>query len=159
MLRFTKNIIIAISIIVLATSCKKNKDLTTFSDLLSKDDSDSKILRQYKTWEMAEAVLTREGLPTLTFKKGQPIQGNFDASKISFVFSANKTFQGTDEKGKPETGQWVIDDVTKQLKLATSTTADLYDIVQLTKTNFDFKGEDTYEQKLAVVTFKMVPKK
>jgi hypothetical protein len=159
MLRLTKKIIFTSLLLVLAFSCKKSNDLTTLSDFLSRDDSDSKILREYKTWEMAEATLVREGLPTLVYKKGQPIQSNFDPSKISFVFSSNKTFQGTDEKGKPESGTWVIDETAKQLKISNSTTADLYDILQLTKTNFDFKADETYEQKLAVVTLKMIPKK
>jgi hypothetical protein len=159
MLKLSKKIIFLSILLIFAFACKKNKDLTTLSDFLSRDDSDPKILREYKTWEMAEGTIEREGLPTLVFKKGQPIQGNFDPSKISFVFSSNKTFQGTDEKGKPDNGKWEIDEATKKILIAGTSSTDTYEVVQLTRTNFDFKSTETYEQKTALVTLKMTQKK
>jgi hypothetical protein len=159
MLRISIKSFFILILLFAAFSCKKTNSLSTLSDFLSKDDSDSKILRQYKTWEMAEGTIVREGYPTLVYKKGEAIQGNFDPSKITFVFSSNKTFQGTDEKGKPESGTWLINETTKQLQVASTTSTDLYDIVQINKTNLDFKATETYDQKPAVVTLKMIPKK
>jgi hypothetical protein len=158
MLGFRKFTIFIFLLFVVVASCKKNDDLTTWSDFLSRDDSDSKILREYKTWVVNEATIERAGQPTLVYKKGQAIQNNFDPSKISFVFSANNTYQGTDEKGKPESGQWVIDEATKVLKVTTTSSADSFVIVQLTKTNFDFKNDETVDGKVATVTIKMIQK-
>ena len=145
---------------ILVSSCKKTDDLSTQSDFLSRDDSDSKILREYKTWVVSEASIVREGQPTLTYKAGQAIQGNFDPSKISFVFSANNTYQGTDEKGKPESGQWLIDEAVTPilLKIVTTSASDSFQIIQITRTNFDFKNNEDVEGKVATVTIKMIPK-
>lgn len=128
------------------------------ADFLSRDDSDSKILREYKTWIVEEASIVREGQPTLVYKRGQPIQGNFNPSKISFVFSANNTYQGTDELGKPDSGQWLIEESPAKLKIVSSTSTDSFDIIQLTRTNLDFKNDETVEDKIATVTIKMVQK-
>lgn len=157
MLGFRKYSIFIILFILVLSACKKADDLSTLADFLSKDDSDSKILRKYKTWVVSEGSIVREGLPTLIYKKGQPIQGNFDPSKISFVFSANNTFQGTDEKGKPESGQWLLEESPSILKLVTSQVAESFDIIQLTKTNLDLKNDEKIEDKSAVVIIKMVP--
>lgn len=128
------------------------------ADFLSRDDSDSKILREYKTWIVEEASIVREGQPTLVYKRGQPIQGNFNPSKISFVFSANNTYQGTDELGKPDSGQWLIEESPAKLKIVSSTSTDSFDIIQLTRTNLDFKNDETVEDKIATVTIKMIQK-
>ncbi|MES2795149.1 MAG: hypothetical protein V4683_04240 [Bacteroidota bacterium] len=159
MLRLSKLSILSILFIFVAFSCKKEDDLTTMADFLSRDDSDPKILREYKTWVVEEASIVREGQPTLVYNVGQPIQNNFDPSKISFVFSANNTYQGTDEKGKPESGQWLIDGTLNKLKIVTTTAADSFDIIQLTRTNLDFKNDESVGDLVATVTLKMVPKK
>jgi hypothetical protein len=158
MLRFKKISLFTVLFIFVLFSCKKDVDLTTMADFLSRDDSDSKILREYKTWIVEEASIVREGQPTLVYKKGQPIQGNFDPSKISFVFSANNTYQGTDELGKPDSGQWLIEESPAKLKIVSSTSTDSFDIIQLTRTNLDFKNDETIEDKIATVTIKMVQK-
>ncbi len=143
--------------LVIAFSCKKDDVLTTLADFLSRDDSDSKIFREYKTWNVAEASIAQEGKSPILYVKGQPIQNNFDPSKISFVFSANNTYQGTDEKGKPESGQWVIDESATKLKLVTTSVAESFDIIQLTRTNLDIKNDEIAEGKKVTVTIKMVP--
>lgn len=160
MLRFKKFPIALFLLVFVAFSCKKDKTLTTMSDFLSRDNSDSKILREYKTWIVNEASIARVGQPTLVYKKGQPIQGNFDPSKISFVFSSNKTYQGTDEKGKPDSGKWLIDDAVSPviLKIATTNSVDSFEVIQLTKTNFDFKNSEEVEGNVAEVTIKMIQK-
>jgi hypothetical protein len=157
MLRLKKISVLSIFFLLVLFSCKKDRELTTPSDFLSKDDSDSKIRREYKTWIVQEASIIREGLPTLVYKKGQPIQGNFDPSKITFVFSSNNTYDSTDEKGNPERGQWIIDETGKTLRLITANSSDSFDIVQLNRTNFDFKNDETVEDKVATVTIKMIP--
>jgi hypothetical protein len=158
MLRFKKISLFTVLFIFVLFSCKKDKDLTTMADFLSRDDSDSKILREYKTWIVDEATIVREGQPTLVYKRGQPIQGNFNPSKISFVFSANNTYQGTDELGKPDSGQWLIEESPAKLKIVSSTSTDSFDIIQLTRTNLDFKNDETVEDKIATVTIKMIQK-
>ena len=159
MLRFKKYSLFTVLFFFVLFSCKKDDDLTTMADFLSRDDSDPKILREYKTWVVEEASIAQEGKPTLVYKRGQPIQGKFDPSKISFVFSANNTYQGTDELGKPDNGQWVIEESPAKLKIVSSTSTDSFDIIQLTRTNLDFKNDETVEDKVATVTIKMVQKR
>lgn len=158
MLGLKKISVFSILFLFIIFSCKKDKDLTTLSDFLSRDDSDSKLLREYKTWEVAEGSIVRDGLPTLVYKKGQAIQGNFDPSKITFVFSSNNTYAGTDEKGKPDNGQWLIEEDGKILKTSTSNSIDTFEILLLNRTNFDFKNDENFDNKKAVVTIKMIPK-
>jgi hypothetical protein len=159
MLGLKKVSILLMFIGLVAVSCKKANQLTTLSDFISKDDSDQKIPRDYKTWVLEGAEIAQEGKPTIVYKKGQAIQSNFDPSKISFVFSANNSYQGTDEKGKPESGQWKIEDTTKKLFLSTTTAADSFEIIQITRNNLDIKNNELVEGKPTVVTLKLVPKK
>ncbi len=149
--------IFAFFFLLIAFSCKKDDDLTTLADFLSRDDSDPKILREYKTWGVTEASIVQEGKATILYVKGKPIQNNFDPSKISFVFSANNTYQGTDEKGKPESGQWLIEESPSLLKLVTSSVAESFEIIQLTRTNLDIKNDEIAEGKKVTVTIKMAP--
>lgn len=158
MLKFKKISLFTVLFIFVLFSCKKDKTLTTMADFLSRDDSDSKILREYKTWIVNEASIIRVGQPTLVYKKGQPIQGNFNPSKITFVFSANKTYQGTDELGKPNSGQWEIVESPAKLKIASSTSTDSFEIIQLTRTNLDFKNDETVGDEIATITIKMIQK-
>ncbi len=159
-MRIFKYISFLVVAAVLVGACKKETELSTPADFLSRDDSDTKIKREYKTWEVAEGSIEIPGKPTLLYKKGQAIQGNFDPSKISFVFSSNNTYQGTDEKGKPESGVWKISEDGKQITINTSTVGGTYKIVQLTRSNFDFANQESYDEStLATVTIKMVPKK
>ncbi len=157
MLRFYKNSIFILLLATITFSCKKTS-LSTQSDFLSKDDSDPKAIRQYKTWTIIGASVEGTGFTPIIYTKGQPIQGNFDPSKISFVFSGNNTFQGTDEKGIPTSGKWQVDEVAKTITIQGSTQQDVFKIVQLTKTNFDFSSEEIYKDKPATVTIKMIPK-
>jgi uncharacterized lipoprotein NlpE involved in copper resistance len=157
-MRSIRTITVILVIFLVAVSCNKNNEITTPADYLSRDDTDTKILREYKTWVVSEATVEIPNKPTLVYKKGQPIQGNFDPSKISFVFSSNSTYQGTDEKGRPETGVWQLSTDAKKLSINASNEKSTYNIVQLTKTNLDIANTESYdENNLATVTIKMVP--
>jgi hypothetical protein len=153
-----KKILLFCTVLGLLAACQKDDTLSTIADFLARDDSDTKLLREYKTWVVAEASIEVPNQPTLVYKKGQPIQGNFDPSKISFVFSSNSTYQGTDEKGKPENGVWKISEDGKKITINTSTVGGTYNILTLNKTNFDFANQETIdENNIATVTIKMVP--
>jgi hypothetical protein len=159
MLRLKKTAILSILCLLIAFSCKKADELSTLADFLSRDDSDPKIPREYKTWVLTEGSIAIKGQPIIVYKKGQPIQGNFDPSKISFVFSANKTYQGTDEKGKPESGRWEIADNDKKLVISNTNTTDTFDIIQITRDNFDIQNTESVDGKPAIVTLKLTQNK
>lgn len=140
-------------------ACGRDNELTTLADFLSKDDTDTRILRQYKTWEVGESTIEIPGKPTLVYKKGQPIQGNFDPSKISFVFNSSNTFQNTDETGKPGQGTWLLSG-DKQLILRGGSVDGTYNILTLNRTNFDYWSTESFDENIdAVVTIKMIPKR
>ena len=145
-------------IIFIAFSCKKVDEINSITEYLSRDDTSSKVLREYKKWVVSEASIERTGLPTITYKVGLPIQNNFNPSNISFVFySTNNVYTGITEKGVQETGQWRLNDAGTLLEISTTTSGDKFDILKLTKTNLDIKNDETYDDKPAVVTIKMVP--
>jgi hypothetical protein len=160
MLRLNKVSILFLLFLLVGASCKKTNKLITLSDFLSRDDSDPKIPREYKTWILEEGSIAQVGIPTIVYKRGQPIQSNFDPSKISYVFSANNTYQGTDEKGKPEQARWNIDDAGKKLTLFSGNSIyDSFDIIQITRQNFDVKNKEMIEGNEVIVTLKFLQKK
>ncbi len=141
-----------IFVLALCLSCKNDAPLTTLADFISKDDSDSKLRREYKYWTLSQSTITIEGQAPIIYKKGEVIKDNYNPSKLAFLFKSDLSYEQTDINGSITEGQWNVAEDTKKLKIISGLFGDEFNIITANRTVLELQNTESVQGKQAVVT-------